>query len=222
MEASRRGKAIPQGTGRTTFRSQAELKDRVHAALEDQKLTFNLDISELRPIRKGIAVRIEVPGTDLAKTLPLNPARWKYEFTLDARPLEPGDYVAQASVLEKGGTQFGTSAQAEFRWRKLSNRLNQLRPIDQVRPGVAALDLVSNGKSRATIVIPVKADKWTQKAAKWLAEGIKKSTSAAVKVQKDGTPASGTVISVGHTRRLLKMGLTTEGLRYDGVRHGRA
>ncbi len=138
-EAGRKGVPVPQGTDRLGFRAQA--------SLEEQKLTFNLDVSELRPIRKGMAVRLEVPATRIAKTLPLDPSRWKYEITLDARKLEPGDYVAHAKLLEKTRAlagrrgQVGTVATADFRWRKLSDRLNHLTPADKVQRG----DLVGRG-----------------------------------------------------------------------------
>ncbi len=70
-----------------------------------------------------------------------------------------------------------------------------------------AFEIVKNGKSTATIVVPAFTDeqketdkRWTEMAAKWLVEYVGKSTGAELKIVTEGTPVEGNIIAIGHTR----------------------
>ena len=209
-EALSKAKPIPAGTKR--------LKVRMRSLLEEGKIILTADVGELRHIRKGMALEVDVRGTDMKKKIPLDPLLWKYAVTLDAGKLSPGDYEATAKVTDQGGRVVGAPEKVKFTWHSLSRRLNRRSATDEALDEADALYLVRNGRPRATIVIPAKPDKWTQKAAEWLAQYVKESTGAVLKVQKENASLKGALISVGHTELLKRAGLTTDGLKYDGCR----
>ena len=80
------------------------------------------------------------------------------------------------------------------------------------------LDLVKDGKPRATIVVADDAGNYQKWAAQWLREYVKKATDAELPVVPENEGPAGTLISVGHTKMAGKAGITTDDLQYDGCK----
>jgi len=80
----------------------------------------------------------------------------------------------------------------------------------------SALDLVSNGEPRATVVLPQKPDAWTQQAGEWVLEYVKKATGATLALANEPGPAEGNIIAVGHTELAKNAGVSLDGLKWDG------
>ena len=209
-EAAKKGKAIPQRTKRLTARART--------LLEEGTIILAADAREFHPIPAGASLHAEVSGTDIKQIVPLDPRLWAYSVTLNARKLMPGDYAATLSVTDANGRAIGQSARVTFRWRKPSLRPDSRRAMAQALNEPNPFYIVRDGQPQATIVIPRNADKWTQKAAGWLVQYVKKSTGAVLRILQEGKPVKGNLISVGHTGLMKKAGITTQGLKYDGPR----
>ena len=88
--------------------------------------------------------------------------------------------------------------------------------------GCAAQDqveLVRNGQARATIVVPTDTSRWTTQAATWLQQYVEQSTGANLPIVREGdAQATGTIISVGHTKLARQAGIEVDHLKWDGCR----
>ena len=80
------------------------------------------------------------------------------------------------------------------------------------------LSIVIDGRAVSTIVVPKDAGSWTNKAAQWLQEYIRKASGAELKIMPEDKAPSGTLISVGHTEIAAKAGVDIQGLKYDGCK----
>jgi hypothetical protein len=83
---------------------------------------------------------------------------------------------------------------------------------------VQAMDLVTDGKASATIVLPDEANDTEQKAAKLLVTYVKRASGAELKTVKESDKPAGTLISVGRTRLAEAAGLSLTALERDGYR----
>ena len=82
----------------------------------------------------------------------------------------------------------------------------------------SALDIVKDGRPRATIVVADDAGRWQKWAAGWLQGYVRKSTGAVLTIVSESESPSGNLISVGRTRLSEKAGIRTDGLKWDGCR----
>ena len=81
-----------------------------------------------------------------------------------------------------------------------------------------ALTLVSEGKPQAQIVVAADASHHHQWAARVLQDYVKQASGAALPILTEPADPTGTLISVGHTKRAAKAGITTQELKYDGCK----
>lgn len=77
------------------------------------------------------------------------------------------------------------------------------------------ISLVENGQPKATIVIPVHRDKWTDLAAEWLQDYVTRATGATLPIVTEGQPSSGAIISIGHTDLSKRADITEEDWKWD-------
>src|SRR2546425_7169516 len=80
------------------------------------------------------------------------------------------------------------------------------------------LELVQDGQSTCTIVVPNAADPWTAKAAHWLQEYIRMVSGAELRVASEDQAPAGTLISVGHTLHAKRAGIDVRDLKWDGCK----
>lgn len=89
-------------------------------------------------------------------------------------------------------------------------------------PGVLSkdrpLDIIQEERAAASVLIPLKTDKWTKQAAAWLIEYIKKSSGVELPLFKDDDIPSGNVISVGHTNLVSREKISLDEFRWDDCR----
>ena len=89
-------------------------------------------------------------------------------------------------------------------------------------PGVLSkdrpLDIIQEEPAAASVLIPLKTDKWTKQAAAWLIEYIKKSSGVELPLFKDDDIPSGNVISVGHTNLVSREKISLDEFRWDDCR----
>jgi hypothetical protein len=88
---------------------------------------------------------------------------------------------------------------------------------DSAKPTLG-LTLVEGGQARALIVTPDNPGAWTQKAAQWLQEYLRKATGATLRIVTEESVGGGTFISVGHTKLAADAGIDNSGLKWDGCR----
>ena len=82
-----------------------------------------------------------------------------------------------------------------------------------------ALDLVRNGKSVSTIVVPNQATATEREAAERLVKYLKMASGAKLHIIRESDrPKDASLISVGKTELANEAGITEEGLKYDGYR----
>lgn len=84
---------------------------------------------------------------------------------------------------------------------------------------IRALDLVREGKARATIAVAEDARFFQHGAARYIRDYLQEATGCRLPILVDTVvPAKGTIISVGHTQLARAAGITTDDLRWDGCR----
>ena len=81
-----------------------------------------------------------------------------------------------------------------------------------------ALDIVRDGATRSTIVVPDNATHWEKVAAAWVRNYVAKASAAEIPVVPESKAAGGALISVGHTAMAEKAGIHTDDLAYDGCK----
>ena len=82
----------------------------------------------------------------------------------------------------------------------------KIKPLPKIDRSGPSLQLVTNGRPKATIVIPRAAKYWTETAAHWLQRYVEKATGAKLAIVTEDAAPSGTLISVGHTQRAANAG----------------
>lgn len=84
---------------------------------------------------------------------------------------------------------------------------------------VLALDIVKDGKPCAAIMTAENAGPAQKWAAQQLQEYVMKATGCKLEIITEGrAQAKGALISIGHTKAAKKVGLKTDGLKYDGCK----
>ncbi|MDD4872513.1 MAG: DUF4838 domain-containing protein [Kiritimatiellae bacterium] len=81
---------------------------------------------------------------------------------------------------------------------------------------VQALELVSDGQARATVVVPAKPNAWTKRSATWVVDYVKKATGAELTIVEEPVSAKDSIIAVGHTELAKQAGISVDGLKWDG------
>jgi len=87
-----------------------------------------------------------------------------------------------------------------------------------LKPATEMLTLIEDGRARCTVVKPDNADEWTNRAVEWLTSYIRKGTGVDLPVVSESQGATGTVISVGHTKMANKAGIDISDLKWDGAK----
>ena len=82
----------------------------------------------------------------------------------------------------------------------------------------SGLDIVRDGKAAATVVVADDAGNYQKWAAQWLQEYVKGASGVQLPIVAESKAASGTLISIGHTRMARKANITTTDLKYDGCK----
>ena len=76
---------------------------------------------------------------------------------------------------------------------------SSVAPSERAMPEAAALTLIKDGKTFATIVIPEQASLYEAKAANALQKFLQRMSNAQLPIKKDNENVSGTIVSVGLT-----------------------
>ena len=83
---------------------------------------------------------------------------------------------------------------------------------------LCALDLVRDGRARATIVVAQRAGIFQQAAARYVRDYVQEATGCRLRIVTEDEAPEGTLVSVGHTRLALQARIATDDLKWDGCR----
>ena len=100
-------------------------------------------------------------------------------------------------------------------WTGSTRELKSLRKPLSKGP---MLDLVNDGQPAATIIIPATPRYWTEQAAGWLQQYLKKITGAELQVVTEDTAPEGTLISIGQTELAKSEGISVKDLKWAGCK----
>jgi len=83
---------------------------------------------------------------------------------------------------------------------------------------LCALDLVRDGRAKATIVVAQEAGIFQQAAARYVRDYVQEATGCRLRIVSENDAPEGTLISVGHTRLAQKAKIATDDLEWDGCK----